>query len=179
MRSPCAHGVSKEETRDKDRRLDEKGQHGIRPVIVPAISSSPRCDDIMILNAKTPPLAEPLMRQSCRRNGQRKFPSVIMRDSHFGKNSKPAVFAESSRAPRRCGIESGSGVEEHEPEHAKDQDRKAGGDGEKRENRRPRLGLARFGRGFNDLTLLPRCHGGLDFLDGAPDPFSGARGSNA
>jgi hypothetical protein len=62
-----------------------------------------------------------------------------------------------------------SGPEEHEPEHSQDQDRKAGGDREQGEHRRPRLGLPRFGRGFDGLMVLSRCHAGLDCLDVAPD----------
>ena len=58
-----------------------------------------------------------------------------------------------------------SDTEEHEPEHAQDQDREAGGGYEQGEHRGARLGLPRFGRGFDDLTLLSRCHAGLDFLD--------------
>jgi hypothetical protein len=62
-----------------------------------------------------------------------------------------------------------SGAEEHEPEHGQNQYGKAGRDHEQSEHRRPRPGLPRFGRGFDDLTLLSRCHAGLDFLDVAPD----------
>ena len=73
-----------------------------------------------------------------------------------------------SRIPCRRAF-SVSGAEEHEPERAKDQYRKAGGDHEEGEHRWPGLGLPRFGRGFDGLTLLSRCHAGLDFLDVAPD----------
>jgi len=58
-----------------------------------------------------------LVQQSRRRNGQRKFPGIIMRDSHFGKNSKPRP--PEARAPTAW------------------------------------LGMPRFGRAFNGLTLLP------------------------
>jgi hypothetical protein len=34
-RPPCAGGVSGKETRDKDRRLKEKSEHGMHPVIPP------------------------------------------------------------------------------------------------------------------------------------------------
>ena len=61
-------------------------------------------------------------------------------------------------------VPSVSGTEEHEPEHAKDQDRETGGRHKESEHRWPRLGLPRLGRGFDDLTLLSRCHAGLDSL---------------
>jgi hypothetical protein len=35
MRAPCTRGISKTETRDEDRRLDENGEHRIRPVVAP------------------------------------------------------------------------------------------------------------------------------------------------
>jgi hypothetical protein len=56
-------------------------------------------------------------------------------------------------------------MEEREPEHAQDQNREAGGGYEQGEHRGARLGLPRLGRGIDDLTLLSRCHAGLDFLD--------------
>ena len=62
-----------------------------------------------------------------------------------------------------------SGTEEHEPEHAQDQDGEAGGGYEQGEHRGARLGLPRLGRGFDGLTLLSRCHAGLDFLGAARD----------
>jgi hypothetical protein len=62
-------------------------------------------------------------------------------------------------------VPSVSGMEEREPEHAQDQNREAGGGYEQGEHRGARLGLPRLGRGFDDLTLLSRCHAGLDFLD--------------
>ncbi len=57
-----------------------------------------------------------------------------------------------------------SGSEEREPDRAEDQYRKAGGDDKQSQHRRSRLGLPRFGRRFDDLALLSRCHGALDFL---------------
>jgi hypothetical protein len=69
-----------------------------------------------------------------------------------------ARFAAPSKSPLR------SGAEEREPDHAEDQYRQPGRDGEEGKHRRPWFGLARFGRGFNDLALLSRCHGALDFL---------------
>src|ERR1700732_4220415 len=66
-------------------------------------------------------------------------------------------------------VPSVSGTEEHEPEHAKDQDREAGGRHKESEHRWPRPGLPRLGRGFDDLMLLSRCHAGLDSLDVAPE----------
>jgi hypothetical protein len=61
-----------------------------------------------------------------------------------------------------------SDAEEHEPDHAEDQDREAGGDKQESKYRRPRLSLPRFGWRFDDLALVLCCHGGLDFFDGAP-----------
>ena len=55
-------------------------------------------------------------------------------------------------------VPSVSGTEDHEPEHAQDQDREAGGDYKQGEHRGTRLGLPRLGRGFDGLTLLSRCH---------------------
>ncbi len=52
VQPPCICGISKTETRDEDRRLDEKSKHRIRPVVAPAISSMPSCDNIMILSAE-------------------------------------------------------------------------------------------------------------------------------
>jgi hypothetical protein len=54
-----------------------------------------------------------------------------------------------------------SGAEEHEPDRAEDEDREPGRDGEEGKHRRPGLGLAGFGRGFDNLTILSRCHGAL------------------
>lgn len=65
----------------------------------------------------------------------------------------------------RASVLSVSGTEEHEPEHAQDQDREAGGGYEHGEHRGARLGLPRLGRGFDGLTLRSRCHAGLDLLD--------------
>src|SRR6185295_13152053 len=55
-----------------------------------------------------------------------------------------------------------SGAEEREPDHAENQDREARRDGQQREHRRSGLGLARLGRGFDDLPVLFGCHGALD-----------------
>jgi hypothetical protein len=103
----------------------------------------------MIWNAEIFATWEPLARRSCPTNSQRKLSDAIMRDSHFRKNTKPRVSV--------------SGTKKHEPENAEDQDRKSRGNRQEREHRRPRLCLPCFGRGFDDLTLLSRCHGGLDF----------------
>ena len=35
VRAPCTDGVSKTETHDEDRRLDEESEHRIRPVVAP------------------------------------------------------------------------------------------------------------------------------------------------
>jgi len=51
-----------------------------------------------------------------------------------------------------------SGTEDHEPEHAQDQDGEAGGDYKQGEHRGARLGLSRLGRGFDGLMLLSRCY---------------------
>jgi hypothetical protein len=76
-------------------------------------------------------------------------------------------------SPNRYGASlfRGSDAEEHEPDHAQDQDREAGGDKQERKYRRPGLCLPRFGWRFDDLALLLWCHGGLDFSDGAPSPL--------
>jgi hypothetical protein len=51
---------------------------------------------------------------------------------------------------------------EDEPEDAEDQHGKSRRDCEKREHRRSGFALPGLGRGFDDLTLLSRCHGSLD-----------------
>src|SRR5882757_11505799 len=56
---------------------------------------------------------------------------------------------------------SASHAKEHEPDDRQDQDRKPGRDREQCEHRRARLGLPRFGRSFDDLTVSFRCHGDL------------------
>jgi len=55
-----------------------------------------------------------------------------------------------------------SDAEEYEPDDAEDQYRQPGGDSQESEHRGTRLGLADLGRGFDDLMLLPGCHGALD-----------------
>ncbi len=50
------------------------------------------------------------------------------------------------------------GAEEHEPEQAKDQHRAPGCDRQERKYGGARLGLACFGRGFDDLMVLPCGH---------------------
>jgi hypothetical protein len=121
----------------------------------------------MIWNAEIFATWEPLARRSCPTNSQRKLSDAIMRDSHFRKNTKPRVSVKSSPASKRRATvvrsASVSGTKKHEPENAEDQDGKSRGNRQEREHRRPRLCLPCFGRGFDDLTLLSRCHGGLDF----------------
>ena len=51
------------------------------------------------------------------------------------------------------------GPKEREPDDAENQDREARRDRQQREHRRPGFGLARLGRGFDDLPVLFRCHG--------------------
>src|ERR1700676_1297471 len=87
--------------------------------------------------------------------------------------SPPGCFAEPSPRPTTapshgwricapaCGEPRALGAEEHKPDHAQDQDRKSGRDAQKGEHRRPGLGLAGLGRGFDDLAMLSRCHGAL------------------
>jgi hypothetical protein len=69
-----------------------------------------------------------------------------------------------------------SDAEEHEPDHAQDQDREAGGDKQESKYRRPGLSLPRFGWRFDDLALVLVlcCHGGLDFFRWRANSF-GAR----
>jgi hypothetical protein len=69
-----------------------------------------------------------------------------------------------------------SSAEERKPDDTKDQDREAGGNCQQREHRRSRLGLSRFGRGFNDLMVPLRCHGGLNLLSGCAVLCRGALG---
>ena len=59
-----------------------------------------------------------------------------------------------------------SGAEEHEPDNAEDQYRKPGRDHQEGEHRGARLGLARFGGGFDDPAPLSCSHGVLDSLGG-------------
>src|SRR5216683_7840459 len=58
-----------------------------------------------------------------------------------------------------------SGVVKYEPDRAKDQHREPGCDREQGEHRRPGLGLACLGWGFDDLIVPYRCHDTLDSLD--------------
>jgi hypothetical protein len=100
--------------------------------------------------------------------------SAIMRDSLFLEKPKTA-------RPGRCTLQ-GDGAtvpairphadhpsfsypKEREPDDAEDQDGKAGGNRQEREDRRPRLTLARLCRVFDDPTVLLRCHSSLNFLD--------------
>jgi hypothetical protein len=55
-----------------------------------------------------------------------------------------------------------SGAEEYEPDHGQDQYRQSEGHGEEGQDGRPGLTLTSFGRGFDDPTVLSRCHGALD-----------------
>jgi hypothetical protein len=41
VRSPRTGGISNKKTRDEDRRLKEKGEHGIHPVVPPALLDRP------------------------------------------------------------------------------------------------------------------------------------------
>ncbi len=54
-----------------------------------------------------------------------------------------------------------SDAEKREPDDTQDQEREPRRGCQQRENRRSRLGLARLGRGFNDLTVSFRCHSDL------------------
>src|SRR3954447_286457 len=56
------------------------------------------------------------------------------------------------------------GPEEHEPDHPEDQHSKPNRDCEESEHRRAGFSLACFGRGFDDLPILSRCHRALDPL---------------
>lgn len=87
VQPPCICGISKTETRDEDRRLDQKSKHRIRPVVAPAIFSLPSCDNIMILSAENIATCRNSRERSCRRNGQRKLPDTIMRVSPFGRKT--------------------------------------------------------------------------------------------
>jgi hypothetical protein len=77
-----------------------------------------------------------------------------------------------------------SDAEEHEPDHAENQDREASGDKQEGKYRRSRLSLPRFGWRFDDLVfvdlaLMLCCHGGLDFFDGAPSRSAQVTKGNA
>src|ERR1700722_10329590 len=63
-----------------------------------------------------------------------------------------------------------SGAKEREPDDAEDQHREAGRGREQGEHRRPGLGLACFGRGFDDLIMPSGCHGALDSFDSRKGP---------
>ena len=76
---------------------------------------------------------------------------------------------QSSAASNSC-AELRSGAEEHEPDHAQDQHRKPGRDREKGKHRRPGLGLAGFGRGFDDLIVPSALPWGPRFLGVAAMP---------
>jgi hypothetical protein len=41
MRSPRTNGISKKETPDEDRRLKEKSEHGIHPIVPPVLLCHP------------------------------------------------------------------------------------------------------------------------------------------
>ena len=51
--------------------------------------------------------------------------------------------------------------EEYEPDDAQDENCEPGRNGQQREHRRSGFGLARLGRGFDDLAMSLRCHGDL------------------
>ena len=56
-----------------------------------------------------------------------------------------------------------SAAEENEPDHCKDQDYKPERNGKQRGDGRAGLAQTRFGRRFDDLTLISsRCHGALN-----------------
>jgi hypothetical protein len=50
-------------------------------------------------------------------------------------------------------------MKEHEPHESEDKHRETGRDGQEREHRRAGFGLARLGRGFDNVTLSLCCHG--------------------
>src|ERR1700693_4137106 len=95
----------------------------------------------------------------------------LIRLSHFPERRQGASWSYSNRSPPATGEAIGSaratpsGTEEHEPEHAEDQDSESGRRREQREYRGPGLSLARLGWGLDDPTLFSRCcHGGLKCL---------------
>jgi len=48
VRTPCASGISNKEAGDEDRRLKEKGEHGIHLVVPPRFLIARIWGDIMI-----------------------------------------------------------------------------------------------------------------------------------
>jgi hypothetical protein len=55
VRSPCTSDVPSKKTRDEDRRLKEKGEHGIHPVVPPRFLIARIWGDIMICTAENLP----------------------------------------------------------------------------------------------------------------------------
>ena len=72
-----------------------------------------------------------------------------------------ATGPQGTAKPDRVRPVSRSRAEEYEPDDAEDQNREPGRNRQKREHRRAGLGLARLGRGFDDLAVSLRCHGDL------------------
>lgn len=72
-----------------------------------------------------------------------------------------ALAAIALQRPCATGYCRCSGPKEHKPEDAQDEHRKAGGGCKQGKHRRTRLGLACFGRGFDDPIVLSGCHGDL------------------
>jgi hypothetical protein len=123
--------------------------------------------DIMICNAENLP--------GKITNNARKFSTRrSCRDSPILKDRNITGRGNRSRQPKPGGVADRyrkidhpvSGAKEHEPEDAEDQNGKAGGNNHECEDRRPGFGLTRFGRSFDDLTVLLRCHGSLIHLTG-------------
>ena len=65
--------------------------------------------------------------------------------------AKPLEWADRSGASAPAPLP--SSAEEHEPDHAQDQDCQPGRNRQQRQHRRAGLGLARLGRGFDDLAM--------------------------
>jgi hypothetical protein len=152
MRAPCACGISKTKTHNEDRRLDENGEHRIRPVVAPpAVSSLPTCDDIMVSERENLPPAETfclpkLPRKWSARGDHARFAvwekqqstslkASVTRHSveQFAvatkRQSRELLTASApSQYPQRFQVGNlvPSGAEEHEPEHPEDQHGEAG-----------------------------------------------------
>lgn len=170
VQAPRAGGISDKNTRDENRRLKEKNEHGMHLVISPRLLIAPigaashlQCRELTLSRLAMGP-------QANRANPR----SEIMRDSrplksrnttgHRNSTDIPSLMAGASGIRRLIvpWTSSFSGAEERKPDDTQDQDRKAGGDRQEREHRWSGFGLPRLGRRLNDLTFLLRRHGSLN-----------------
>jgi hypothetical protein len=101
------------------------------------------------------------------RKNRRGTPNMPKRMAQEGRKPKPedAIAQSPLKAQLDLAVDGGappaslrSRPEEHEPDHAKDQDREPRGYRQEREHRRARFGLTGLGWGFDDLAMSLRCH---------------------